>query len=738
MYLVDRRVSSGAGRVEAPRSTLTRRPPASARLRALGGALTRAGAGAVALSCLAIYVVTPLDLRTQAALATATLLTAVVVARMRGRLAALVLVLLSVAATGRYLFWRVTATVGGEWSLDAALGALLLAAELYCCVVLGLAYLQSLAALRRRPVPLPEDLRRWPTVDVYIPTYNEPLEVVRATVLAAAALDWPAHRLRVYLLDDGRREAFRAFAAEAGVDYVTRSGNAHAKAGNLNHALTVTGGEFIAIFDCDHVPTRSFLQVTMGWLVRDPRLALVQTPHHFYSPDPFTRNLRTSRAIPSESELFYGLIERGIDTWNAAFFCGSCAVLRRAALEEVGGIAVDTVTEDAHTALKLHRRGWRTAYLDLPLADGAATETLSAHIGQRIRWARGMAQIFRVDNPLLGRGLRPAQRLCYLAAMLHFFSGLPRLVFLLAPIAYLVFGRHVFNALPLAALAYGLPHLIHSTTANARLHGRFRHSFWSEVYETCLAAYISVPTTLALIAPRAGGFNVTAKGGRVERGYFDARIARPYLLLLALNVTALAAGGWKLWTHQGDLDSLVINLGWALHNLVILAATLAVACERRQLRASPRVEASLPAMLRFGDGRTARCETRDLSRGGARVSAPAARWLTARERVWLSVFTFDDEHPLPAEVVACDRDAVQLRFAALSAEEEAHLVRTIFSRADAWLGWMDARRRDRPFLTLARIARHGAVGVGRALALGLAPRSAAPRAPAAEPVRSER
>jgi len=216
--------------------------------------------------------------------------------------------------------------------------------------------------------------------------------------------------------------------------------------------------------------------------------------------------------VPGESELFYGVIQPGIDTWNASFFCGSCAVLRRSALADVGGIAVETVTEDAHTALKMHRQGWRTAYLEVPQAAGLSTETLAGHVGQRIRWARGMAQIFRVDNPLLGRGLSLSQRLSYLAAMLHFFSGIPRLVFLLAPVAYLVFGWHIFNALPLAAVAYGLPHLIHSTACNARIHGRFRHSFWSEVYETCLASYSAIPITLALIAPPTGRFTVTAKG----------------------------------------------------------------------------------------------------------------------------------------------------------------------------------------------------------------------------------
>ena len=709
---------AGSRRADA---ALGRRRPAQPLRRTAYGA-SELAAALFALACVGLFIVTPLDLRTQFALAAGTFLAALALGRVRSRAAALGLIVLSVAVTGRYLYWRITTTAAAGWSVDTVLASILLAAELYSCAMLLLAYGQSIATLPRQPLPMPDDVAQWPSVDVFIPTYNESLETVRATVLAAASMDWPADRLRVYLLDDGHRDAFRAFAREAGVEYVTRPNNKHAKAGNLNHALGITRGEYVAVFDCDHVPTRSFLQVAMGWLLRDPKLAFVQTPHHFYSPDPFSRNLSTATRVPGESDLFYGVIQPGIDTWNASFFCGSCAVLRRTALEDVGGVAVETVTEDAHTALKMHRRGWSTAYLDVPQAAGLATETLAAHVGQRIRWARGMAQIFRVDNPLLGRGLKPSQRLCYLAAMLHFFSGIPRLVFLLAPVAYLVFGRHIFNALPLAAVAYGLPHLAHSTACNARIHGKFRHSFWSEVYETCLAWYISVPTTLALIAPRKGRFNVTPKGERVDEPYFDARIARPYLLLAAVNLLALGAGIWKLSAATSDVDSLAINLTWAVHNLVILAAAIAAACELPQVRSSHRVPVELPAMLRLGDGRTMRCATRDLGRDGASIALPAETRLSHRERVWLSLFSFGEEQPLPGEVVERSSKTVRVRFTALALDQERHLVRSIFSRADAWIGWTHGYRRDRPLLTLASIASRGLVGVGRALALTFVPR----------------
>ncbi len=684
------------------------RPPSRLRRAIARGLLVSTG-----LALLGVIVVTPLDLRSQTMLALGIFALAAVLDRLRGDLATLALVLTSVAVSARYVFWRLTATISAQWSVDAALGALLLGAELYAFAMLLLGYLQSAGNLPRRPVPLPPDPARWPSIDVFIPTYNEPLEVVRATALAALSMDWPARKLTVYLLDDGRRERFRAFAARAGIGYLVRPDNAHAKAGNLNHALGKTRGEFVAVFDCDHVPTRSFLQVAMGWFLRDAKLAMVQTPHHFYSPDPFERNLRTFRAVPNEGELFYGLIQRGNDLWNAAFFCGSCAVLRRSALEEVGAIAVETVTEDAHTALRLHRRGWRSAYLDAPQAAGLATDSLSAHVGQRIRWARGMAQIFRVDNPLLGRGLSLAQRLCYAGAMLHFFSGIPRLVFLVAPLGYLLFDLHIFNALPLVVLSYGLPHLVHSTLTGSRVHGRHRHSFWSEVYETCLAPYIAIPTTLALLDPKAGTFNVTVKGGRIEAPHFEKRIARPHLVLAALNAAGLVAGLAKLALGHSEVDAIAVNLLWTLRNLIVLAAVLAVAWEQRQIRGSPRVPMQLPAMLRLEGGETVSCRTVDLSLTGGRLALAEGRALARGQRLWVSVFWGGDEAPLPGEVMGQEGRSLRVRFSGLTLEEEVGLVQAIFSRADAWIGWGDGRRRDAPLRALLTIAGRGIAGLAQ-------------------------
>ncbi|HEY6376971.1 MAG TPA: UDP-forming cellulose synthase catalytic subunit, partial [Edaphobacter sp.] len=583
----------------------------------------------------------------------------------------------------------------------------------YAFVILFLGYLQTVWPLRRTPVPLPDDPEKWPAVDLLIPTYNEPLSVVKYTALAAMNIDWPADKLNVYILDDGKREEFRKFAEEAGIGYMTRDDNAHAKAGNINRALARLDSPFVAIFDCDHVPTRSFLQVTLGWFLRDSKLAMLQTPHHFYSPDPFERNLGQFRIIPNEGELFYGIVQDGNDFWNATFFCGSCALLRRTALNEIGGIAVETVTEDAHTSLRMQMNGWNTAYINIPQAAGLATERLSGHVKQRIRWARGMIQIMRTDNPLFARGLKPAQRLCYFNAMSHFLYAFPRLIFLTAPLIYLIFGHVNVPGYWAAILAYALPHLVLSNITNSRIQGQHRHSFWNEIYETVLAPYIFLPTMLALVNPKFGSFDVTAKGGVVNRRFFDTRIAQPFLFMLGINVFgALMAiprfvympipliGDLYDGTHPGTI---VMNLIWVCFNVVILGVCTAVAWESQQRRQTVRVSMAIPSTVHLANGSTIQGVTSDLSSGGVMMRMDRDFTATPGDSIRMTFPVLDGEATLPATVIGVSGDVLRAQFDPLSLQEEEALTMVLYSRADTWLNWGETREPDRPMRSLGRI-----------------------------------
>ena len=608
----------------------------------------------------------PLTWPQQAVCGLLTLLMSMALARSSDSyLITLTLMMMSLFCTFRYGYWRITQTIhffqdpANHWgALDAFFIMSLVVAETYAFFILFLGYFQTIWPLRRAPVALPDDETEWPHIDVLIPTYNEPLDVVRYTALGALNMDWPADKLHIYILDDGRRKEFEEFAFEAGIGYKIRPDNFHAKAGNINTALKSMKSPFVTIFDCDHVPTRSFLQMTMGWFLRDSKLAMLQTPHHFYSPDPFERNLQQFRIIPNEGELFYGIVQDGNDFWNATFFCGSCAVLRREALDEIGGIAVETVTEDAHTSLRMQMNGWGTAYINIPQAAGLATERLSAHVGQRIRWARGMVQILRIENPLFSRGLNWTQRLCYFNAMIHFLYAVPRLIFLSAPLIYLVFGRTNVAGYWAAILAYAMPHLTLSSVTNSRIQGEHRHSFWNEIYETVLSPYILLPTVMALINPKLGKFNVTAKGGVVRRTFFDTKIAQPFLIMLVFNIFGLliAAPFLRFFVFDRDRPGTVImNAIWCFFNIIILGVCTAVARELKQLRTTVRINIVTPVTARTPDGRLLAGETVDMSSGGTSIRFPEIVELAPQTPVRLAFPLPNVDTELPATVISIGR-----------------------------------------------------------------------------------
>ena len=470
----------------------------------------------------------------------------------------------------------------------------------------------------------------------------------------------------------------------------------------------------MAIFDCDHMPARSFLQLTVGWFLRDPKLALVQTPHHFLSPDPFERNLGTFRNRPNEGELFYGLVQDGNDMWNAAFFCGSCAILRRTAIDDIGGFAVETVTEDAHTALRLHRKGWNSAYLRIPQAAGLATESLSAHIGQRIRWARGMVQIFRTDNPLLGKGLSFFQRICYANAMLHFLVGLPRLIFLTAPLAFLLLHAYIIYAPAVMILLYVLPHMIHASLTNSRMQGAYRQTFWGEVYETVLAWYIARPTTVALFSPSRGKFNVTAKGGMMEENQFDWQTARPYLVLSLLNLLGLGFAVWRLFTGPKDeIITILVSVLWVVYNLLIIGAAVAVAAEVRQVRQTHRVQTRLPGAIKLLDGHSYPCELVDYSDGGVGLQLGQALQLPVGTPVSLILQRGTREFVFPGYLTRSNELFMGLNFAKLTPAQKIEFVQCTFGRADAWLDHNSEFEADKPIQSLSEILALGVKGYYR-------------------------
>jgi cellulose synthase (UDP-forming) len=537
----------------------------------------------------------------------------------------LFLVWLSIITTLRYFYYRTVYTLNLDGWVDSFFSIVLYVAESYAVAGLFLAYFQTLKLRDRKPVPLSvRPQADWFNIDIYIPTYNEDVEIVRKTALAALAVDYPADKKRVYVLDDGRkfkerRQELQAMCDEIGCTLMVRDNNDHAKAGNINTAMRRTDGDLVMILDCDHIPTRDFLQNTAGFFY-NANVALVQTPHWFYNPDPFERNLLTQGKVPVSNELFYKVVQKGNDFWNAAFFCGSAAVIRKDYVLQIGGIAVETVTEDCHTSFRLHSLGYESVYFDKVMVAGLAPEKFSALVGQQVRWARGMAQILRIENPLLNRKLNLTipQRLCYFSAMFGFFYGLPRLIYAIAPPLFLLFGINPIRGLGLETLAYAVPHIILSMDANFIVSKRVRFSFWNEVFEFALSFYTAIVTLMAIINPKMGSFNVTDKGLSVTKRSFDWNSARPLVVLTVLVVASLIAVPFWLLLFPEAREAVLVNALWSGFNLILLFGGLLVAYEQPQLRRSHRLNRELGVTI-YSQNQTWKGVTADVSETGARI-----------------------------------------------------------------------------------------------------------------------
>ncbi|MFJ6440197.1 glycosyltransferase family 2 protein [Streptomyces sp. NPDC091649] len=249
---------------------------------------------------------------------------------------------------------------------------------------------------------------RLPSVDLYLPTCGEPLPVLANAYRAVAALDWP-DALTVWVLDDADRAEVAALAAEHGYRYVVRPDRGHLKkAGNLNHALTLSGAEFIAILDADFAPRPDFLRHLVPYLA-DPAVGIVQSPQCF---DTDTGMDWIQRAAGAAQEWFFRWIQPSRDASDAAICCGSNAVYRRAAIDLAGGFARLDHSEDLYTGLALHERGFRTQYVPVLVAKGTSPDTVTSFVNQQYRWALGNLHL--LGAPVLQRMGAPwRMRLCF-------------------------------------------------------------------------------------------------------------------------------------------------------------------------------------------------------------------------------------------------------------------------------------------------------------------------------------
>jgi cellulose synthase (UDP-forming) len=424
-----------------------------------------------------------------------------------------------------------------------------------------------------------------PSVDILIPTYDEPYFILKRTIIGCQAIDYD--NKKIYLLDDTRRPEIKQLASELGCEYITRPDNRYAKAGNLNNAIAQTSGEFIAVFDADFVPTKNFLIRTLGFF-QDEKVALVQTPQSFYNSDPIARNLGLENVLTPEEEVFYRQVQPVRDGAGSVICSGTSFVLRRKALEEIGGFVTDSISEDYFTGIRISAIGYRLVYLDEKLSAGLAAENIAAHAIQRLRWGRGTLQAFFIKaNPLTIPGLRPIQRLAHLEGLLHWFTSISRGGFLLMPLAYSFLGVIPIRGTTAELMYFFLPYYLVQLTVFSWLNNRSRSAILSDIYTLVLTLPLALTVIQVMLNPFKKGFKVTPKGTKSDRFYFNWRLAWPLVVMFIITAISLwrnlgicmMKGAWAA-TVPAEVAQQIEGIGlswiWSTYNLLMIGIALLI------------------------------------------------------------------------------------------------------------------------------------------------------------------
>jgi cellulose synthase (UDP-forming) len=489
--------------------------------------------------------------------------------------------------TIRYVIWRSLSTLNVGTAMDGVFSMGLFILEMLT-IFNGVLQLFLLVQTRDRRSQADELAiavqtgEYAPRVDVFVPTYNEPEFILRRTIIGCQAMTY-AHKT-IYLLDDTRRPEIKALAAELGCEYMSRPDNLHAKAGNLNHAIARTNGDLIVCFDADFVPTRNFLDRTIGFF-QDDKVALVQTPQSYYSADPIARNLGLENILVPEQEVFYRQIQPVRDGTNSVVCAGTSFVMCRAALQSTGGeFVTSSLSEDYFTSVRLSGKGYRLVYLDEKLSAGAAPDDMGAQATQRLRWAQGTLQAFFIkENPLTISGLSFMQRIAHLTGIMHWFTSLSRVGFLLIPLAYSFLNVIPVRATPEEVVFYFLPQYVVHLIVFSWLSDRSRSAFLSDIYDVVLCFPLALTVIQTMLNPFAKGFKVTPKGTQSDRLRFNWNLATPLALLFVATAISLWVNLGKCVMHMSSYTTSMesvkgLDLGWfwSSYNLLLLGVALLV------------------------------------------------------------------------------------------------------------------------------------------------------------------
>lgn len=558
-----------------------------------------------------------------------------------------------------YLCWRAIFTLPfGQGILNMIFGILLIVAETMTVFTTFELFIQKMKKESGQldcPI-IPIDY--YPDVDVFIATHNEPVELLYKTVNACTFMDYPdKQKIHIYLCDDGNRPEVAELAKQFDVGYLGVENNKDAKSGNLNNALSKTSSPLIATFDADMIPQHTFLIKTVPYFLlsifikendvwrlrtedeRDDKwkMGLVQTPQSFYNADLFQFNLYAEQNIPNEQDFFSREINILRNTSNAVAYTGSNTVIARKAMEDIGGFPLKTITEDFETSIRLQQAGYITYATDEVQAAGLSTTTISGMIKQRVRWARGVIQSIQNTHAIFSRKFRMPARITYLNSFLYWWSFFNRLIFIISPILFALFGFQIVNAGFWNILFFWMPSYFFYSTSMRYLSSNIRNQRWSQVVDTIFMPHLIIPVLLETLHFHERKFKVTNKNKASDKlKLYDLWYALPHIFLLILSIMAMfhfAYGkyGWALFYSS-------VIIFWLSYNIVALCYALFFMLGRRTYRKSERIQAAETVYIQYKN-QSYKAVTRDVSDNGVSFFVLSPIYIPEQDTIQLTIQT---------------------------------------------------------------------------------------------------
>ena len=484
---------------------------------------------------------------------------------------------LTILLTFTYIIYRIFFTIPTTLGIIALISSILvLFIEIWESLDFFAYYLNILCVKKTSPkIPDLSNITQYPDIDVLIATINEHESLLKNTITACKNMSYPdKSKIHIYICDDGNRANIKKLAENLGVNYLSRITNKNAKAGNYNHALNYITSPFVATFDADMAPTPNFLLTTLPFFFTGTdEIGFVQLPQSFNNPDIFQLRFKLENKIPFEQDYFYHSIQIAKNATNSAIYCGTNALFSRKALNSCNGFATGTISEDIATGMMIESKGYKCLALNNVEAYGTAVNDLSGFVKQRSRWARGCVQILKKYNILKNKGLSFKQKIEYLSCISYWFFGVRRMVYLLTPLLFSIFGVIIVDCNLTTFISIWLPTYILKRFTLDIFEGNKRSSTWNKIYETILTPVLCKEVLKEFFGFGNTKFEVTPKSSQnLKMSKTNKQLLISHLVLLILNILGLIMCLFRIKTS--GITVYILSLLWIISNIFYLTISV--------------------------------------------------------------------------------------------------------------------------------------------------------------------